>query len=511
MADRQLRPGGFVLGLPVRLLLSAAVALANLGGAAVVFVLAAWVVPDGRVADPGQVRLVNIAVFAGYLVVVTPLGLVVGRALFRLRGRGARVDPERRARRLVLHGPLRLVVVLAVLWAGAVVLFALLNLQFSPRLAFSVAATITIGGVATCSLSYLLGERILRGPASVVLAGVPPRSRALPGVLLRPVLFWALGTAVPVFGLLLAGTTALVFRDVTVDRLAVMILGIGAAALFAGFLTTIGAARSTADPVIAVRRAMQRVEKGDLDVAVPVYDHTELGRLQAGFNTMVEGLRERERIRDLFGRHVGREVARAAAASDDVELGGEVRRVAVLFVDLVGSTRMAAERPPAEVVEVLNEFFAVVVGVVEEHGGWINKFEGDAALAVFGAPVTVDDPAGRALAAARVLCDRLGDELPELSAGIGVSAGDAVAGNVGDPRRYEYTVIGDPVNEAARLTDLAKSRGGIAASGAAVALADPEEARHWQVGEAVVLRGRGVPTDVAVPRSRSSEPVVSAD
>jgi adenylate cyclase len=67
------------------------------------------------------------------------------------------------------------------------------------------------------------------------------------------------------------------------------------------------------------------------------------------------------------------------------------------------------------------------------------------------------------------------------------------------------------VNEAARLTDLAKSRGGIAASGAAVALADPEEARHWQVGEAVVLRGRGVPTDVAVPRSRSSEPVVSAD
>src|SRR4051794_20917822 len=126
MADRELRPGGFVLGLPLRLLLSVAVVLANFGGAAVVFVLAAWVVPDGRVADPAQVRLVNIGVFLAYLVVVTPVGLLVGRALFRLRGRGARVDPAGRARRLVLYGPLRLVVVLAVLWAGAVVLFGLL-------------------------------------------------------------------------------------------------------------------------------------------------------------------------------------------------------------------------------------------------------------------------------------------------------------------------------------------------------------------------------------------------
>jgi adenylate cyclase len=282
-----------------------------------------------------------------------------------------------------------------------------------------------------------------------------------------------------------------------------MILAIGTAALFAGILTTIGAARAAADPVIAVRRAMQRVEQGDLEVAVPVYDHTELGRLQAGFNTMVDGLRERERIRDLFGRHVGQDVARAAAAADEVELGGEVRRVAVLFVDLVGSTAMAAERPPGEVVDLLNRFFAVVVESVERHGGWINKFEGDAALAIFGAPVAVRDAAGSALAAARELAEELADR--GITAGIGVSAGDAVAGNVGDPRRYEYTVIGDPVNEAARLTDLAKSRGGVAASGSALDLAADAEAERWERGEPVTLRGRNAATEVAVPRA-ATEP-----
>lgn len=498
MADPALRPGGYVVGLPLRLMLAAAVAVANFGGAAIVFALSAWVVPTGEVADVDAARRLNIALLAGYLLVVTPVGVLLGRRILRLRGRAARQDPARRARRIVLFGPLRIVLMLAVLWGGAVVLFGLVNLRFSWRLALSVAETTTVGGIATVSLSYLLTERILRTPASLVLAGQPPRSRALPGVLLRPVLFWALGTAVPVIGLLLGGVSALVFGDVSVERLAVMILAIGTAALFAGILTTIGAARAAADPVMSVRRAMQRVEQGELEVSVPVYDHTELGRLQAGFNTMVDGLRERERIRDLFGRHVGEDVARAAAAAEEVELGGEVRRVAVLFVDLVGSTAMAAERPPAEVVALLNRFFAVVVESVERHGGWINKFEGDAALAVFGAPAAVADPAGSALAAARELAGELSDR--DITAGIGVSAGDAVAGNVGDPRRYEYTVIGDPVNEAARLTDLAKSRGGVVASGSALDLADQAEAGRWERGDDVTLRGRTAPTQVATPR-----------
>jgi adenylate cyclase len=235
-------------------------------------------------------------------------------------------------------------------------------------------------------------------------------------------------------------------------------------------------------------------------VSVPVYDGTEIGRLQAGFNTMAAGLRERERIRELFARQVGRDVAQATAAAGEVELGGEVRSVGVMFVDLVGSTALAVERPPTEVVALLNRFFAVVVQVVDDSGGWVNKFEGDAALAVFGAPTTHDDPAGEALAAGRRLAVRLARELPDVTAGIGVSAGEAVAGYVGAVRRFEYTVIGDPVNEAARLSELAKdSAGGLLASGVAVELASPTEAARWALADSVVLRGRSDPTRLATP------------
>jgi adenylate cyclase len=123
---------------------------------------------------------------------------------------------------------------------------------------------------------------------------------------------------------------------------------------------------------------------------------------------------------------------------------------------------------------------------------------------VFGAPNPVTDPAGHALCAGRVLARRLTEELPDLFAGIGVSAGEAVAGYVGDVRRFEYTVIGDPVNEAARLTELAKSTPErVLAAGDAVALASPSEAAHWVVGDAVTLRGRSQPTRLAEPAARS--------
>ncbi|HVL84414.1 MAG TPA: adenylate/guanylate cyclase domain-containing protein [Pseudonocardia sp.] len=499
-----------VVGWPARLALAVVVVVANLVGAGVVLVLSAWVIPTGDLADPGRARAVNFAVFGAYLLLAVPVGLLWGSSLLRMRRAGPRAAQDRE-RRLVLGGPLRLVMVQAVLWTVAAGVFALLNLQFSGRLALAVAETVLLGGITTCALSYLLTERILRSTAERVLRDEPPRRRTLLGVSGRLALFWLLGTGVPVLGLLLSAVSALVFDDVAAPQLAVIVLSIGGTALLVGFLVTVGAARAVAAPVSAVRRALQRVERGDLDVHVPVSDGTELGQLQAGFNTMVEGLRERERIRDLFGRQVGREVARAALDAGEVVLGGEVRRAAVLFVDLVGSTDLAVQRPPAEVVGLLNRFFAVVVAVVEEHGGWINKFSGDAALAVFGAPGDGDDPAGHALAAGRTLAQRLRDELPEVAAGIGVSAGDVVAGNVGDVRRYEYTVIGDAVNEAARLTELAKAApGGVLAAGRAVELAGPEEAARWKFGATTTLRGRGEPTRLATPRVPVGAPTTPA-
>ena len=129
-------------------------------------------------------------------------------------------------------------------------------------------------------------------------------------------------------------------------------------------------------------------------------------------------------------------------------------------------------------VRLLNRFFRVVIEVVESEGAFVNKFEGDAALCVFGAPAPSEDPAGQALCAARTLATRLEREVPEIGFGIGVSAGRAVAGNVGSEQRFEYTVIGDPVNEAARLSDLAKERGErVIASDAALDRASPSRPR----------------------------------
>ncbi|MFC5061736.1 adenylate/guanylate cyclase domain-containing protein [Actinomycetospora atypica] len=507
------RPGDTGLRAATRALLVLVVVLPNVIGAGVVLVLAAWVLPRDLVETPGLL-LRNLVVFGAYVLFAVLVGAGWGHLSMRVRPLPADADDralrrrEKRLRRVVLGGPLRLAAVQTTLWAVAAVVFILLNVFDSWRIALQVGATVLLGGLATVSLTYRLVEVVLRPAARQVLADRPPEGRVLPGVLMRTLGGWLFGTATPLLGVLLAAVAALALGTYDVERLAIAVLVLGGVALVLGGAVITLTATSTAAPVLAVRRALKHVERGDYDVDVPVFDTTELGLLQAGFNTMVGGLRERERVRDLFGRHVGEDVARHALEHDldrDLELGGEVREVAVLFVDLVGSTTLAATRPPTEVVSTLNRFFSVVVDVVEDHGGWINKFEGDAALAVFGAPTGLDDAAGHALAAGRDLARRLRDEVftgdrAELAAGIGISAGEAVAGNIGDHRRYEYTVIGDPVNEAARLCDTAKDTAeGVAASGAALARAADDEARHWTSSGSRQLRGRTEETEILVP------------
>jgi adenylate cyclase len=227
-----------------------------------------------------------------------------------------------------------------------------------------------------------------------------------------------------------------------------------------------------------------------------VDDDGEIGQLQAGFNHMATGLRERERLREVFGGYVGEDVARQAL-EEGVSLEGELRDVSVLFVDLIGSTALSERSAPADVVRLLNGFFEAVISAVDAEDGWVNKFEGDAALCVFGAPVAQADHAARALRAATAMRSAL-SALPTLDAGIGVSSGTVVAGNVGSEHRYEYTVVGDPVNEAARLTELAKSHAGrIVVSERTVRSAG--NGAGWREGESVVLRGRTQPTQTFVP------------
>jgi adenylate cyclase len=258
-------------------------------------------------------------------------------------------------------------------------------------------------------------------------------------------------------------------------------------------VSTLLVAMSIADPLRQLRWALSEVQRGNYNAHMQIYDASELGLLQAGFNDMVAGLRERERIQDLFGRHVGPAVAERAI-SEGVTLSGEARDVVALFVDITGSTRLTREADPVEFVARLNRFFAVVVDAVESNGGLLNKFEGDAALCVFGAPAPVADPATAALRTARAIRDRVA-EMRELEIGVGVAAGPVIAGQIGSAQRLEYTVIGDAVNEAARLTDLAKRvEGRILASEAVVLAATAEERQCWVKGRVLRLRGRDAPT-----------------
>jgi class 3 adenylate cyclase len=339
----------------------------------------------------------------------------------------------------------------------------------------------------------------VRPATALALQSDPPDRPMLPGIATRIYLAWEFGTAVAVCGAVVVAIAYLAGADISPRRMAGTVIFLGLIGLTVGLVTLLAAIHSVVDPLRAVRKAMARVEEGGTDLVMPVDDASEVGLLQAGFNRMLAGLRERDRVRDLFGRHVGEEVARSAIGGDP-EFAGETRDAAVLFVDLIGSTAFVADNDPRAVVETLNRFFGIVVEVVTVYGGWVNKFEGDAALCVFGAPSEHPQAAAAALSAARELRRRLPGEVDGLDAAIGLSAGPVVAGNIGAARRYEYTVIGDPVNEAARLTELAKANPcRLLASEEIVLRAGERELSRWRLGEPFPLRGRPGPTRVASP------------
>lgn len=376
-----------------------------------------------------------------------------------------------------------------VLWmVGAVLLttvYGRYDTDFIPRFGLAVPFC----GLLVATTVYLVTEFALRPVAAQALAAGHPPHRLTAGIMGRTMSVWMVGSGLPMILFGLTAFFSLLMRNLTQRQLEVAILIAAPAAAVFGFLLMWVSAWLTVTPVRAVRAALQQVEDGNLDAKVVVFDGTELGELQRGFNSMVAGLRERERVRDLFGKHVGREVA-AAAEQQRPTLGGEERHVAVVFVDVVGSTKMVSTRPPMEVVELLNRFFSVIVEEVDRHKGLVNKFEGDAALAIFGAPVELDNPEDDALAATRAIARRLKNEVPECPARIGVAAGDVVAGYVGGKERFEYTVIGEPVNEAARLAELARSEPSRAlASASTVSAASEREQRFWRLGRPVKLRG----------------------
>jgi adenylate cyclase len=267
-------------------------------------------------------------------------------------------------------------------------------------------------------------------------------------------------------GLVAIGALALRHATgITITKLGVAMVGLGGLGLAVGLLSVVLAARTTADPIAALRRALARVKLADFDVRVPVYDGSQIGQLQLGFNEMVAGLQERERIREAFGTYVDPQVA-AHVLEEGTDLAGEEVEVTLMFIDVRNFTGFAERTPAREVVSAINRLFERIVPVIHAHGGRVDKFVGDGLLAVFGAPRRQPDHADKALAAALEIADATA-AAGELEIGIGLNSGTVVAGNIGGDQRYEFSVIGDPVNVAARV-----------------------EAATRQTGDTVLLAGR---------------------
>jgi len=257
-----------------------------------------------------------------------------------------------------------------------------------------------------------------------------------------PMVTW--GTALIVAGLLTDNT-----RDLDTIGLA-SVVAVGVTAAVSTWLSLV-LADAVSAPIIDLRDATRRLGAGDLAVRAPVVSTDETGELAAAFNEMVAGLGERERLREAFGAFVDPALTERVLA-EGTDLQGEEIEASVLFLDVRGFSDFAERAAARDVVACLNELYEAVVPVIQQHGGHANKFVGDGLLAVFGAPERHADHAARAVAAACDIAQLVSEGAGgELRVGLGVNSGRVVVGTIGGGGRRDFTVIGSPVNTAARV------------------------------------------------------------
>ncbi len=220
--------------------------------------------------------------------------------------------------------------------------------------------------------------------------------------------------------------------------------------------------RSFTKPIYSLLKEINKVREGDYTTQAPVITEDEIGVLTNEFNEMVKGLKERELIRDTFGKYVTKDVA-TVILDKKINLEGEVRLCTILVTDIENYTTISEELTPKEVVIMLNEYFSVLVGIIQKHQGVVNKFIGDAIFAMFNVPLDDPDHAinaiNAALAIEKITTARTFGKNRQLTTRVGINTGVVVAGNIGSADRLEYTVIGDEVNVAARLEQLNKQYG----------------------------------------------------
>jgi adenylate cyclase len=340
--------------------------------------------------------------------------------------------------------------------------FATLEADLEPFNAFIIFAGAAVAVAYAAVLHFFAYEQFLRPVVEDIVKELPADfTGASLGVPLR----WKLLGALPLINVI----TGVVVSGLSTDgsaQLSDLGLDVVVAVLVAFTISlelTLLVTRSVLLPVEDLLDATAAVKRGDLDARVPVTSGDEMGRLAGSFNEMMQGLSEREALREAFGAYVDPDVAERVLEQGGELIEGQEREVTVMILDVWDFTQFAERSSARETVAFLNDLFGIAVPCVTEHGGHANKFLGDGLLAVFGAPERIPDHADRAVAAAgaigRHLTRRFG---AELSFGIGINSGPVVVGSVGGGGRLEFAVIGDAVNVAARVEHLTRETRDIA-------------------------------------------------
>lgn len=272
-------------------------------------------------------------------------------------------------------------------------------------------------------------------------------------------------------------------------------------------------ARGFTQPVLKLASRVQRIERGDYDAALPherVRGRDEVAGLAESINNMAAGLAEKEKVRDLLGKVVSREIA-DELLNNRIELGGEEKVVSVLFADIRGFTALSEQQSPSQTLVMLNICLERICSAIEAHGGVVDKFTGDAVMALFGAPIGHPDDAVRAARALlavqeamgevnRQLLGDAGNERPslQLRLGAGLHTGLVVAGNMGSRNRMNYTVIGDAVNLASRLEGLTRYYDvhNVISEASRQALGEQAQVFAWRELDLVRVKGKQTPVRI---------------
>jgi adenylate cyclase len=437
---------------------------------------------DPRAAELGSAPWVRpLPFFVVGFAIVASIGYSIGRRW--LRPLAAPGDPPSAlARRRALLLPYGLAGITLAGWGLAGVLWGivwpLLAGTFSPtrsaRLVFGITG---IGGLVTTAFVFLVSEHRWR---SVLPAFFPDGDlsavRGTPrlGVRLRLLVVFLLISLVPLslLGVLsyTSATELLAADRAAAERIVAGLVPVILFVVAVGVAASIGlatfVASSVARPLAEIEHAMVEVGRGNLDHRCTVVANDEIGAVAEGFNRMVQGLRERDRIKETFGKYVTPEI-RDEILAGRVALEGQALEVTILFADLRDFTSWVESTDPREVLGDLNTYFTEMERAITAEGGLVLQFIGDEIEAVFGAPVPASDHAARAVRAAVEMRTRLAawntlrtrEGKRPLRHGIGVHTGTVLAGNVGSADRLSYALVGDSVNVASRIQDLTKQVG----------------------------------------------------